>query len=288
LKQKKIKQQQLEHLKKSKMKKVFAILSIVAIFNFGSTLNAVAQNAPATEQVAATDSAVTDSAATAVTETTEDAEVVEETGMHKALKQKFIEGGAVWMTPVALCLIIGLALSIERILYLSLSSTNTKKLLTNIDEAWDKGGVEAAMEVCRNTRGPVASIFYQGLSRYDEGIEVVEKSVASYGGVQLGLLEKNLTWISLFITLSPSLGFLGTAIGMIEAFDKIQQVGDISATVVAGGMKIALLTTVFGLIVAMILQVFFNYIVTLIEGMTNDMEDSSISLLDIIVKHSKK
>ena len=270
------------------MKKVFAILSIVAIFNFGSTLNAVAQDAPATEQVAATDSAATDSAATTVTETTEETEVVEEVGMHKALKQKFIEGGAVWMTPVALCLIVGLALSIERILYLSLSSTNTKKLLTNIDEAWDKGGVEAAMEVCRNTRGPVASIFYQGLSRYDEGIDVVEKSVASYGGVQLGLLEKNLTWISLFITLSPSLGFLGTVIGMIQAFDKIQQVGDISATVVAGGMKVALLTTVFGLIVAMILQVFFNYILTLIESMTNDMEDSSISLLDIIVKHEKK
>ncbi|NCB68287.1 MAG: MotA/TolQ/ExbB proton channel family protein [Bacteroidia bacterium] len=270
------------------MKKVFAILSIVAIFNFGSTLNVVAQDAPATEQVAATDSAATDSAATTVTETTEETEVVEEVGMHKALKQKFIEGGAVWMTPVALCLIVGLALSIERILYLSLSSTNTKKLLTNIDEAWDKGGVKAAMEVCRNTRGPVASIFYQGLSRYDEGIDVVEKSVASYGGVQLGLLEKNLTWISLFITLSPSLGFLGTVIGMIQAFDKIQQVGDISATVVAGGMKVALLTTVFGLIVAMILQVFFNYILTLIESMTNDMEDSSISLLDIIVKHSKK
>jgi biopolymer transport protein ExbB len=159
--------------------------------------------------------------------------------------------------------------------------------LSSIDEAWEKGGVEAAMEVCRNTRGPVASIFYQGLSRYDEGIEVVEKSVASYGGVQLGLLEKNLTWISLFIALAPSLGFLGTVIGMIQAFDKIQQVGDISATVVAGGIKVALLTTVFGLIVAMILQVFYNYILTIIESLTNDMEDSSISLLDIIVKHSK-
>ena len=157
-----------------------------------------------------------------------------------------------------------------------------------MDEAWSKGGVEAAMDVCRNTRGPVASIFYQGLSRFDEGIDVVEKSVASYGGVQLGLLEKNLTWVSLFITLAPSLGFLGTVVGMIQAFDKIQQVGDISATVVAGGMKVALLTTVFGLIVAMILQVFFNYILTLIESLTNEMEDASISLLDIIVKHSKK
>ena len=156
-----------------------------------------------------------------------------------------------------------------------------------MDNAWSNGGVSAAMEVCKNTRGPVASIFYQGLSRYDEGIDVVEKSVASYGGVQLGLLEKNLTWISLFIALAPSLGFLGTVIGMIAAFDKIQQVGDISATVVAGGIKVALLTTVFGLITAMILQVFYNYILTIIEGLTNEMEDASISLLDIIVKHSK-
>lgn len=159
--------------------------------------------------------------------------------------------------------------------------------MENIDEAWSKGGVSSAMEVCKNTRGPVASIFYQGLSRYEEGIDVVEKSVASYGGVQLGLLEKNLTWISLFIALSPSLGFLGTVIGMIQAFDKIQQVGDISATVVAGGIKVALLTTVFGLISAMILQVFYNYILTIIESLTSDMEDASISLLDIIVKHSK-
>ena len=261
------------------MKKVFAILSIVTIFAFGS-LSVVAQEAATTDSVAVEQTAVVEEEAAAP--------VQEAGGMHKALNQKFIEGGAGWMAPVALCLIIGLALSIERIIYLSLSSTNTKKLLANIDEAWDKGGVNAALEVCRNTRGPVASIFFQGLSRYDEGLDVVEKSVASYGGVQLSLLEKNLSWITLFIALSPSLGFLGTVIGMIEAFDKIQQVGDISATVVAGGIKVALLTTVFGLITAMILQVFFNYILTMVESLTNDMEDSSISLLDIIVKHSKK
>jgi biopolymer transport protein ExbB len=266
------------------MKKVFAILSIVAIFSFGSTMTAVAQDSTAT----APTTAVADSAVSDSTQVTEAAAAVEEGGMHKGLKQKFIEGGAGWMAPIAFCLIVGLALCIERILYLSLSSTSTKKLLNSIDEAWDKGGVTAAMEICRNTRGPVASIFYQGLSRYDEGIDVVEKTVASYGGVQLGLLEKNLSWITLFITLSPSLGFLGTVVGMIQAFDKIQQVGDISATIVAGGMKVALLTTVFGLIVAMILQIFFNYILTLIESLTTDMEDSSISLLDIIVKHSKK
>lgn len=269
------------------MKKVFAILSIVAFFSFGSTLNVVAQDAaPTATEVSEADSTATE--VTAISETTDEEAVVEEVGMHKELKKKFIEGGAGWMAPIAFCLIVGLALCIERILYLSLSTTNTKKLLNNIEQAWDNGGVEAAKEVCRNSRGPVASIFYQGLSRYDEGIEVVEKTVASYGGVQLGLLEKNLTWVSLFITLSPSLGFLGTVIGMIQAFDKIQQVGDISATVVAGGMKVALLTTVFGLIVAMILQVFFNYILTLIESLTNDMEDSSISLLDIIVKRSEK
>lgn len=274
------------------MKKVFAILSIVAFFNFGNPVNVVAQDATAqTEQVSAKDSAAAPAAVADSTQKTEEtaaAPAEEGGGMHKALKQKFIEGGAGWMAPIALCLIIGLALCIERIIFLSLSSTNTKKLLNNIDEAWNKGGVTAAMDVCRDTRGPVASIFYQGLSRFDEGIDVVEKTVSSYGSVQLGLLEKNLSWITLFIALSPSLGFLGTVIGMIEAFDKIQQVGDISATVVAGGIKVALLTTVFGLIVAMILQVFFNYILTLVESMTNDMEDSSISLLDIIVKHTKK
>ncbi|MDD5184315.1 MAG: MotA/TolQ/ExbB proton channel family protein [Paludibacter sp.] len=272
------------------MKKVFAILSIVAIFNFGIPVTVVAQDAAAkTEQVAAQSSTPAVAAdSTQKTEETQTAAPAEEGGMHKALKQKFIEGGAGWMAPIALCLIIGLALCIERIIFLSLSATNTKKLLTNIDDAWNKGGVTAAMEVCRDTRGPVASIFFQGLSRYDEGIDVVEKTVSSYGGVQLGLLEKNLSWITLFIALAPSLGFLGTVVGMIQAFDKIQQVGDISATVVAGGIKVALLTTVFGLIVAMILQVFYNYILTMVEGMTNDMEDSSISLLDIIVKHAKK
>jgi len=259
------------------MKKVFATFSIVALLAFGITSSVIAQDSIQAE---------TTETVQAEVETTS-TEVVEEGGMHKALKQKFIEGDAMWMAPVAFALILGLALCIERIIYLSLSATNTKKLLDNIDEAWSKGGVTAAMEVCKDTRGPVASIFYQGLSRHDEGIEVVEKSVASYGGVQLGLLEKNLTWISLFIALAPSLGFLGTVIGMIAAFDKIQQVGDISATVVAGGIKVALLTTVFGLITAMILQVFYNYILTIIEGLTNEMEDASISLLDIIVKHSK-
>lgn len=270
------------------MKKVFAILTILAVLVFGMTTNVVAQEAapaPATEQ------SVEATPATDVAPATEDVAaeeaVVEEAGMHQALKTKFIEGGAGFMSTVAFCLIFGLALAIERILYLNLASTNTKKLLNDIDTAWTKGGVSAALDVCRNTRGPVASIFYQGLSRYDEGVEVVEKSVASYGSVQLGLLEKNLSWISLFIALAPMLGFMGTVIGMIQAFDKIQQAGDISATIVAGGIKVALLTTVFGLVVAIILQVFYNYILSKIDSMVNEMEDSSISLLDIVVKHSQ-
>ena len=268
------------------MKKVFAILTTVALLTFGMTMNVVAQE---TAPAAATETAVVDSAATATTEDAVETEVViEETGMHKALKTKFIEGGAGFMSTVAFCLIFGLALCIERIMYLNLSSINTKKLLTDIDQTWSTKGVDAAMEICRNTRGPVASIFYQGLSRYDEGVDVVEKSVASYGSVQLGLLEKNLSWISLFIALAPMLGFMGTVIGMIEAFDKIQQAGDISATIVAGGIKVALLTTVFGLIVAIILQIFYNYILSRIDALVNDMEDSSISLLDIVVKNSVK
>ena len=268
------------------MKKVFAILTTVALLTFGMTMNVVAQE---TAPAAATETAVKDPAATATTEDAVETEVViEETGMHKALKTKFIEGGAGFMSTVAFCLIFGLALCIERIMYLNLSSINTKKLLTDIDQTWSTKGVDAAMEICRNTRGPVASIFYQGLSRYDEGVDVVEKSVASYGSVQLGLLEKNLSWISLFIALAPMLGFMGTVIGMIEAFDKIQQAGDISATIVAGGIKVALLTTVFGLIVAIILQIFYNYILSRIDALVNDMEDSSISLLDIVVKNSVK
>ncbi len=177
---------------------------------------------------------------------------------------------------------------IERIIYLSLATSNSKKLLEEVEAALAQGGVEAAKEICRNTRGPVASIFYQGLMRIDEGIDVVEKSIISYGSVQTTLLEKNLSWIGLFIGLAPMLGFLGTVIGMIEAFDRIQQAGDISATIVAGGIKVALITTVGGLIVAIILQVFYNFIVSRIESVVSDMEDSSISMLDILVKQSNK
>ncbi|MFO7863254.1 MAG: MotA/TolQ/ExbB proton channel family protein, partial [Salinivirgaceae bacterium] len=241
-----------------------------------------------TEQVA--DSAAAEEAVTEQEVETAVAEEEEEKAQtpHQILKQKFIEGGAGFMGVVLLALIFGLALSIERIIYLNLASSNTDKLLKEVEEALANEGEEAAKEVCRNTRGPVASIFYQGLLRMDEGIDVVEKSVISYGSVQMGLLEKGLTWISLFIALAPMLGFMGTVIGMIGAFDSIEAAGDISPALVAGGIKVALITTVSGLIVAMILQVFYNYIVSKIDGMVNNMEDASISLVDIITKHMKK
>jgi len=209
----------------------------------------------------------------------------EATSFHQIIKQKFIEGGPGFMGIVLLCLIFGLALAIERIIYLNMATTNTVKLLNDVEGALKSGGVESAQEVCRNTKGPVASIFYQGLERSNEGIDMVEKSIVAYGSVQMGLLEKGLSWISLFIALAPMLGFMGTVIGMIGAFDAIEAAGDISPSLVAGGIKVALLTTVFGLIVAMILQVFYNYLIAKVDSIVNSMEDSSISLIDLLVKN---
>ena len=207
-------------------------------------------------------------------------------GFTQELKKRFIEGGPGFMGIVLVCLILGLAISIERIIYLNLATTNNKKLIRQIESAISgEGGVEESKEICRNTRGPVASIFFQGLDRLDEGIESAEKAVVAYGGVQMGQLEKNVSWISLFIALAPMLGFMGTVIGMIQAFDKIEAAGDMQPSLVAGGIKVALLTTVFGLIVAIILQIFYNYIIGKIDSIVNNMEDSSISLVDILVKH---
>ncbi|CAM1359849.1 Flagellar motor protein MotA [Tenacibaculum soleae] len=206
---------------------------------------------------------------------------------HQELKQRFIEGDPKFMGIVLVALILGLAIAIERIIYLNMATTNTKKLVASVDDALSSGGVEAAKEVCRNTKGPVASIFYQGLERADEGLEAAEKAVVGYGGVQMGLLEKNVSWLSLFIALAPMLGFMGTVIGMIEAFDTIAVQNDISPAIVAGGIKIALLTTVFGLVVAIILQIFYNYIVSKIDSIVNNMEDASISLIDLLAKYKK-
>ncbi|MCK4661679.1 MAG: MotA/TolQ/ExbB proton channel family protein [Bacteroidales bacterium] len=280
------------------MKKLFALFTIFGMLTFGASNLIIAQEeTEATDETteAIVDSTETEEVAdstvaveeTAVEEETEEVIVEEDKTLHKQIKQKFIEGNAGFMGVVLLALVFGLALAIERIIYLNLASTNTEKLLTGVEDALSSGGIDAAKEICRNTRGPVASIFYQGLDRFDEGLEVVEKSVVSYGSVQMGLLERNLTWIALFIALAPMLGFMGTVIGMIGAFDSIQAAGDISPSLVAGGIKVALITTVSGLIVAMILQVFYNYIVSKIDGIVNNMEDASISLLDILTKYKK-
>ena len=245
------------------MKKLFLILS-VALFALG-TVNAFAQEA----------------AAAAETQLAGDS-------LHHVMMQKFLEGGWAWMLPILIFLIIGLAVAIERILYLSLSTINSKKFIAQIEEALKNGGIDAAMEVARNTRGPIASIYYQGLLRYNQGLDAVEKSIVSYGSVQTGQMESGLTWIGLFIALSPMLGFMGTVVGMIDAFDAIQAAGDISPTLVAGGIKVALLTTLMGLIAAVILQLFYNYIVSKIDSLVNEMEDTSITLTDILTAYNKK
>lgn len=275
------------------MKKVFSSLVIAAAMTFGFTDFASAQGdttAAETEMTEeamdAADEAVSDAATEGETSTDEEAgKKKEDLGFVQALKQKFIEGDPFWMTLPLICLIIGLALSIERIVYLNLSTINTKKFLDEVETALKNGGTEAAKDVCRNTRGPIASIYYQGLDRANEGIDMVEKSVVSYGGVQMGLLEKGLSWLSLFIALAPMLGFLGTVIGMIFAFDKIVEEGQVSPTTVADGIKVSLLTTVFGLIAAIVLQIFYNYIVSKVDGIVNEMEDASISLIDMMLKH---
>jgi len=206
-------------------------------------------------------------------------------GFTQVLKTQFIQGGPAFMGIVLLCLILGLAVAIERIIYLNLASTNSTKLKQQVEDALVSGGVEAAKEVCRNTKGPVASIFYQGLDRAGEGLESAEKAVVAYGGVQMGQLEKNVSWLSLFIAIAPMLGFMGTVIGMIQAFQKIAAVGNLSASLIAGDIQVALLTTVFGLITAIILQIFYNYIIAKIDSIVNDMEDSSISLIDMLAVH---
>ncbi len=280
------------------MKKLLALFAVIGMLVMASNLT-FAQDEPeatSTETVSndstAVDSTAVDTTATTAANKTSDAindeAAIQGQTLHQIIKAKFIEGGAGFMGVIVLCLIFGLAISIERILFLNFSTTNTKKLLSEVEEALGQGGVEAAKEVCRNTRGPVASIFYQGLDRADEGLEMVEKSVVSYGGVQTGLLEKNLSWIALFIALGPMLGFMGTVIGMIGAFDAIKAAGDISPALVAGGISVALITTVTGLIVAMVLQILYNYCVAKIDSIVNEMEDASISLIDILYKNNIK
>ena len=206
----------------------------------------------------------------------------EGTGLHHALKKKFIEGNAGFMSLVALALVLGLAFSIERIIYLTLSEIDARRFADDLSRLVDEGQMDEARELCRNTRGPVASVCYQGLLRADEPMEAIERSVESYGSVQASLLEKGCSWIRLFIGMAPSLGFLGTVIGMVMAFENIELAGDLNASVVAEGMKVALITTVFGIIVALILQLFYNYINTKIDRLVSQMEETSITLLDAI------
>ena len=249
------------------MKKLFSILAAGGLFIVGTnTVNAMAATATMLQDAAPEEA---------------------EKGFTQVLKEMFIQGGAGFMGIVLLCLILGLAVAIERIIYLNMATTNTSKLKQQVEDALASGGVEAAKEVCRNTKGPVASIYYQGLDRADEGVDNAEKAVVAYGGVQMGQLEKNVSWLSLFIAIAPMLGFMGTVIGMIQAFQKISAVGNLSASLIAGDIQVALLTTVFGLITAIILQIFYNYIIAKIDSIVNDMEDSSIVLIDMLVDHRR-
>ena len=264
------------------MKKLFLVLA-AATLSFGAAYaqeandEAAAQQAPV-EQVVDAPAEEADA---------EEAELQGEP-MHFALLKKFLEGGWGWMLLPLVCLILGMAVAVERILFLALSKINTKKFEARVEEILNTEGVEAAKENCRNTRGPIASIYYQGRMRYDQGIEAVEKAVVSYGSVQMGNMESGLSWVSLFIALAPSLGFMGTVVGMIQAFDDIQAQATISPAVVAGGIKVALLTTMLGLIAAVILQVFFNYILAQIEAQVVKMEDSSIKLIDMLTAYNKR
>ena len=290
------------------MKNLFALLAVAGIMFTTAPALVLAQddNLDNVEAVDASDILLVDSAATEVavvdSMAVDSSAVIEEVAseevataadveptrevlsFHQTVKRYFIEGGAAFMASVLICLILGLALSIERIIYLNMATTNTKKLVEEIEDSLNNGGVEAAKEVCRNTAGPVASIFHQGLDRSSGSYEEVAKAIEDYGSVEMSKLESGLSWISLFIALAPMLGFMGTVIGMISAFDDIAEANTINASIVAGGIKIALITTVSGLIVAIILQVFYNYILSKIDSIVLDMEEASMDLVDLLYK----
>ena len=272
------------------MRKLIALFAIITTLTF-SCLTTVSAQAPAGSGVAAAADTLSDEAldATGVADAAvAKAPAAKDTGFHQSLKRKFIEGNAGFMSLVALALVLGLAFCIERIIYLSLSEIDAKRFVGKLEDMIAASEIEQAKSLSRETRGPVASICYQGLLRIDDSIENIERSVTSYGSVQSANLEKGCSWITLFIAMAPSLGFLGTVIGMVMAFDQIQEAGDISPTIVAAGMKVALITTIFGIIVALVLQVFYNYILSKIEHITAQMEESAISLLDAIMKFKLK
>ena len=263
---------------------------VAGLFTFGVSNLVVAQEEQAqteqTEQVAPETPAVETPQEVAPAVQEEAAPLT----FRESIKKQFIDGGPAFMGIVLVILLIGMAISIERIIYLTLSTANSEKLLKGIEAKMQNGDIEGAKQLCKDTRGPVASIFTQGLIRYQDGqsLDEVEKSIVSYGSVAGGKLESGLSWIGLCISLAPMFGFMGTVIGMIQAFDDIAAAGDMSPTIVASGMKVALLTTVFGLIAAIILQVFFNFIASKIESIVNDMENASISFMDILAKYNRK
>ena len=271
------------------MKKLFLVLAVAAL-SFSTAIAQDAAAAPAADEATVENVEAVAEEAAPVAEEAEaiDPEVqIAGDSLHYVLMQKFLEGGWGWMLPILIVLVLGLAIAIERILFLGLSTINTKKFIASVEKALNEGGIEAAKAVCRDTKGPIASIYYQGLDRYEQGLDAVEKAVVSYGSVQTGQLESGLGWLSLFIALSPSLGFMGTVVGLVQSFDSIQAAGDISPALVAGGMKVALLTTLLGLIAAMVLQVFYNYVIVKIDGIVNEMEDASITLMDILTVYKK-
>lgn len=276
------------------MKKLIALIAIIGLTTFVQSIEAqVTPQGDSIETVVAdstlvqvTDSLATDSSLVAMDdmELGEDLDA-EAGGMHHRLKKMFIDGTPLFMSLVALALVFGLAFCIERIMYLTLSEINAKRLMKDIDAKVSEGDVEGAKQLCRETRGPVASICYQGLMHIREQMDDIERSIYSYGSVQTAKLEKGTSWIKLFIAMAPSLGFLGTVIGMVMAFEQIQIAGDIGPTIVASGMKVALITTIFGIVVALILQLFYSYITSKIEHLTSQMEESVVTLLDIIMQY---
>ena len=272
------------------MKKIIAILAIVGLLTCVQTVSAQEQTKDTTE-IVENDTITADSAMAVIDADLQGMEAElegEGGGLHKQLKRKFIEGSAGFMSLVALALVLGLAFCIERIIYLTLSEVKTKKLMYDIDERLEKDDVDGAKELCRNTRGPVASICFQGLLHIKEPLDQIDRQLTNYGAVQINKMEKGCTWIRLFIAVAPSLGFLGTVIGMVMAFDRIQTAGDISPTIVAAGMKVALITTIFGIIVAVILQFFYNYILSKIEHLTAQMEEGAIVFMDSVTTYKRR
>lgn len=278
------------------MRKIFAIAVLAGLFSLATTASAQETPSASQPETAVVDSMTNDSlmrdvmgdAVADMGQLPGPPMIDEELGFHDQLKTKFVQGSPTFMSLVALALVLGLAFCIERIIYLTLSEINAKRLMKDLEARIEANDVEGAKTLCRDTHGPVASICYQALMHIDEDMDTIERNIISYGSVQSAKLEKGCSWITLFIAMAPSLGFLGTVIGMVMAFDQIQEAGDISPTIVASGMKVALITTIFGIIVALVLQVFYNYILSKIEHLTSQMEESAITLLDIIMKRKQR